>query len=102
MSGWPPTPAPCADCSSAAPSSPRTPAADSDCTFAAAKAQAEAAAVTVKGGTDVGHNAGEGRGLMDSPQGSGSGGHSDIGGGGSMWEWDAGLAIGDIEGGGSG
>ncbi len=44
---------------------------------------------------------GDGHALLASPQGAGSGGHT-VGGGGSMFEWDAGLAINDYEGGGSG
>lgn len=59
---------------------------------AAVKRQAENAANTRKN---------EAAGLIQSPQGSGVTGH-EVGGGGSMWEWDAGLAITDVEGGGSG
>jgi hypothetical protein len=36
----------------------------------------------------------EGRDLMASPQGSGAAGH-EVGGYGAMFEWDAGLAIGE-------
>lgn len=43
----------------------------------------------------------EAAGLIQSPQGSGVSGHQ-IGGAGSMFEWDSGLAINDVEGGGSG
>jgi hypothetical protein len=43
----------------------------------------------------------EAAGLIRSPQGSGVAGHQ-IGGAGSMFEWDSGLAINDVEGGGSG
>jgi len=39
--------------------------------------------------------------LMRSPAGTGLAGHN-VGGGGSMFEWDAGLAIHDVEGGISG
>ncbi len=39
--------------------------------------------------------------LIESPQGAGVSGH-EVGTGGSTWEWDAGLAINDVEGGGSG
>jgi len=40
-------------------------------------------------------------GFMQSPQGSGVGGH-ELGAGGDIWQWDSGLAINDVEGGGSG
>jgi hypothetical protein len=40
-------------------------------------------------------------GLIQSPKGSGVAGHR-IGGGGDMFVWDSGLAINDVEGGGSG
>jgi hypothetical protein len=56
------------------------------------KRQAEAAANRRKN---------EAAGLIQSPQGSGVAGHQ-IGGGGDMFGWDAGLAINDVEGGGSG
>jgi hypothetical protein len=56
--------------------------------IAAAISQAEAA------GNDRWN---EGRGLLDSPQGSGGSGRQ-VGGGGSMWEWDAGLAINEASG----
>jgi hypothetical protein len=69
--------------------------------IAALKAQAEAAAASVMGDVGPGQNTGEARGLLESPQGSGVDGH-EIGSHGAMWEWDAGLAINDIEGGGSG
>jgi hypothetical protein len=39
----------------------------------------------------------EGRGLLESPQGSGTGGHQ-VGSGGSMWEWDSGLAVDELSG----
>jgi hypothetical protein len=39
----------------------------------------------------------EGEGLLNSPQGSGTGGHT-VGAGGNMWEWDAGLAISELAG----
>jgi hypothetical protein len=39
--------------------------------------------------------------LIKSPQGSGTTGH-EVGGYGDMFAWDAGLAINDVEGGGSG
>lgn len=54
--------------------------------------QAEAAANTRKEQT---------AGFIESPAGAGVSGHQ-IGGGGSMFEWDSGLAINDVEGGGSG
>jgi hypothetical protein len=63
--------------------------------------QSQAAATTVMGGLIVGQDGGEGRVLMESPQGSGIGGHQ-VGAHGSMWAWDDGLAINDVEGGGSG
>ena len=44
---------------------------------------------------------GEGHDLINSPAGSGTAGH-EVGGYGAMFEWDAGLAINDVEGGGSG
>jgi hypothetical protein len=40
-------------------------------------------------------------GFIQSPQGSGAGGH-ELGGAGDMYVWDSGLAISDVEGGGSG
>jgi len=43
----------------------------------------------------------EAQGLLESPQGSGVAGHQ-VGGSGDMWSWDSGLAINDVEGGGSG
>ena len=36
-------------------------------------------------------------GFITSPQGSGVGGHQ-MGGGGSMWEWDSGLAVNEASG----
>jgi len=60
---------------------------------ASVKRQAEAAANQRKRET---------QGFIESGQGSGLGGHADIGTGGSTWEWDSGLAINDVEGGGSG
>ncbi len=64
--------------------------------------QADIAAAKVQSESAAGVRGDEGAALLQSAQGAGVGGHPDIGGGGSMWEWDAGLAIGDIEGGGSG
>lgn len=43
----------------------------------------------------------EAAGLIQSPQGSGLSGHQ-VGGAGDMFAWDSGLAINDVEGGGSG
>jgi hypothetical protein len=43
----------------------------------------------------------EGHAMIESPQGSGVDGHQ-VGAGGSMWEWDSGLAVNDVEGSGSG
>jgi len=43
----------------------------------------------------------EAHAFMTSPAGAGTAGH-EIGGYGAMFEWDAGLAINDVEGGGSG
>jgi len=56
--------------------------------ISAAKATAEAAADTRKQET---------AGFIQSPQGSGIGGH-EMGAGGSMWEWDSGLAINELPG----
>ncbi len=39
----------------------------------------------------------EGRDLMVSPQGSGTGGHQ-VGAGGNMWEWDSALAVSEMPG----
>ena len=44
----------------------------------------------------------EGHAFMTSPAGAGVEGHEIGGGGDMMFEWDAGLAINDVEGGGSG
>jgi hypothetical protein len=68
------------------------PGPDSTRQVASVKRQAEAAANQRKD---------EARGLISSPQGSGVAGHQ-IGGAGDMFMWDSGLAINDVEGGGSG
>jgi hypothetical protein len=54
----------------------------------AAKSLAESAANARKN---------EAAGFIQSPQGSGVTGH-EVGGGGAMWEWDAGLAINEVSG----
>jgi hypothetical protein len=59
---------------------------------ASVKRQAEAAADRRKR---------EASGLLNSPQGSGVAGHQ-VGANGDMFVWDSGLAITDVEGGGSG
>ncbi len=59
---------------------------------ASVKRQAEAAEAA---------DAREAAAFMSSPQGAGAGGHQ-IGGRGDMYVWDSGLAITDVEGGGSG
>jgi len=59
-------------------------------------AAADIAVAKVQSESAAGVRGDEGAALLQSAQGSGAGGHPDIGGGGDMWEWDAGLAIGEM------
>ena len=63
------------------------PSVDLTATISGLQSQAEAA------GNDRWN---EGRGLIESPAGAGGG--REVGAGGSMWEWDAGLAINEMSG----
>jgi len=64
------------------------PGPDASGDITAAKSTAESAADARKQET---------AGFITSPQGSGVGGHQ-MGGGGSMWEWDSGLAVNEVSG----